>query len=118
MSIPVCIVAARRTPIGAFQGALGTVAATDLGAAAVKAALADSRAPADQVDEVIPGCVLQAGLRQAPARQAALGAGLPKSVPATTVHKVCGSGMNPRCWAAMRFAPARPRWLLRADLSP
>ncbi len=94
MSIPVCIVAARRTPIGAFQGALGTVAATDLGAAAVKAALADSRAPADQVDEVILGCVLQAGLRQAPARQAALGAGLPKSVPATTVHKVCGSGMK------------------------
>ena len=94
MSEEIVIAAARRTPVGAFLGVLGGVAAPHLGAAALRAALADSRVPADQVDEVIMGCVLSAGLGQAPARQAALGAGLPASVPASTINKVCGSGMK------------------------
>jgi acetyl-CoA C-acetyltransferase len=90
----IVIVAARRTPIGAFQGALSGATAPQLGAAAVRAALADSHAGGEQIDEVILGCVLPAGLGQAPARQAAIGAGLPTSVPATTINKVCGSGMR------------------------
>jgi acetyl-CoA C-acetyltransferase len=93
-SDPVVILAARRTPVGAFQGALTTVTAPQLGAVAIKAALADSGLAASQVDEVIMGCVLSAGLGQAPARQAALGAGLPASVPSTTVNKMCGSAMR------------------------
>jgi acetyl-CoA C-acetyltransferase len=94
MSAPIVIAAARRTPVGAFQGALGGASAPQLGAAAVRAALADSRVDAAQVDEIILGCVLPAGLGQAPARQAAIGAGVPASVPATTINKVCGSGMK------------------------
>jgi acetyl-CoA C-acetyltransferase len=93
-SDPVVILAARRTPVGAFQGALSTVTAPQLGAVAIKAALADSGLAASQVDEVILGCVLSAGIGQAPARQAALGAGLPTSVPSTTVNKMCGSAMR------------------------
>jgi acetyl-CoA C-acetyltransferase len=93
MAEDIFIVAARRTPIGAFQGALSGASAPQLGATAVRAALTDSRVPADQVDSVILGCVLPAGLGQAPARQAAIGAGLPQSVPAMTLNKVCGSGM-------------------------
>ncbi|MDP9089103.1 MAG: acetyl-CoA C-acyltransferase [Pseudomonadota bacterium] len=93
-SDPVVILAARRTPVGAFQGALATMTAPQLGAVAIKAALHDSGvAPAD-VDEVIMGCVLSAGIGQAPARQAAMGAGLPTSVPSTTVNKMCGSAMR------------------------
>lgn len=90
----VVIVAAKRTPIGSFQGALSPVAATDLGAAAIRAALADAKVPGDAVDEVLMGCVLPAGLGQAPARQAALAAGLPEAVGCTTINKVCGSGMK------------------------
>jgi acetyl-CoA C-acetyltransferase len=93
-SDPVVILAARRTPVGAFQGALTTVTAPQLGAVAIKAALADSGLAVSQVDEVIMGCVLSAGIGQAPARQAALGAGLPSSVPSTTVNKMCGSAMR------------------------
>jgi acetyl-CoA C-acetyltransferase len=93
-SDPVVILAARRTPVGAFQGALSTVTAPQLGAVAIKAALADSGLAVSQVDEVIMGCVLSAGIGQAPARQAALGAGLPTSVPSTTVNKMCGSAMR------------------------
>jgi acetyl-CoA C-acetyltransferase len=93
-SDPVVILSARRTPVGAFQGALTTVTAPQLGAVAIKAALADSGLPAAQVDEVILGCVLSAGIGQAPARQAALGAGLPTSVPSTTINKMCGSAMR------------------------
>jgi acetyl-CoA C-acetyltransferase len=88
------ILAARRTPIGAFQGMFASVAAPQLGAAAARAAVADSGVPADAVDEVIFGCVLPAGLGQAPARQAAIAAGVAPSVPATTVNKMCGSGMK------------------------
>jgi acetyl-CoA C-acetyltransferase len=93
-SDPVVILSARRTPVGAFQGALTTVTGPQLGAAAIKAALADSGVKASEVDEVIMGCVLSAGLGQAPARQAALGAGLPTSTPSTTVNKMCGSAMR------------------------
>jgi acetyl-CoA C-acetyltransferase len=91
---PVVIVAAQRTPLGAFQGVLGPVSATDLSAAATRAALDRSGLDAGTIDEVILGCVLPAGLGQAPARQAALAAGLPMNVPCTTVNKVCGSGMK------------------------
>jgi acetyl-CoA C-acetyltransferase len=91
---PIVIVAARRTPMGAFQGVLGSVVATSLSATACRAALEDSGLDAAAIDEVLLGCVLPAGLGQAPARQAALGAGLPSSVPCTTVNKVCGSGMK------------------------
>src|SRR6201996_753457 len=93
-SDPVVILSARRTPVGAFQGALTTVTAPQLGAAAIKAALSDSGVKASEVNEVIMGCVLSAGLGQAPARQAALGAGLPTSTPSTTVNKMCGSAMR------------------------
>jgi acetyl-CoA C-acetyltransferase len=94
MAEDIFIVAARRTPIGAFQGALSGATAPQLGAAAVRAAVSDSRVSGDQIDEVILGCVLPAGLGQAPARQASIGAGLPHSVPVTTINKVCGSGMR------------------------
>ena len=90
----VVIVGASRTPMGGFQGALSDVTATDLGAAAIRGALENGAVSADEVDEVLMGCVLPAGLGQAPARQAALGAGLPQSVPCSTVNKVCGSGMK------------------------
>src|SRR5271154_7156056 len=90
----VVILSARRTPVGAFQGAFATVAAPQLGAVAIKAALDSSGLAASQVDEVIMGCVLSAGIGQAPARQAAMAAGLPMSAPATTVNKMCGSAMR------------------------
>src|SRR6266852_354554 len=91
---PVVIVSAARTPMGAFQGELKDFAAPQLGAAAIRAAVERARTKPDQVQEVIMGCVLPAGQGQAPARQAALGAGLPNSVPCTTVNKMCGSGMK------------------------
>lgn len=91
---PVVIVAARRTPMGAFQGVLEPVPATALSATACRAALADSQLDGSDIGEVLLGCVLPAGLGQAPARQAALAAGLPKAVPCTTINKVCGSGMK------------------------
>ncbi|MBT8092297.1 MAG: acetyl-CoA C-acyltransferase [Gammaproteobacteria bacterium] len=89
----VVIVAAKRTPVGAFQGALSGATATELGAAAIRAAIADSNIAAD-IDQLLMGCVLPAGLGQAPARQAALGAGVPEGVPCTTTNKMCGSGME------------------------
>ncbi|OYQ30908.1 acetyl-CoA acetyltransferase [Sandarakinorhabdus cyanobacteriorum] len=94
MSDPVVIASYARTPMGGFQGALSGVKATDLGAAAVKAAVARAGVAADRVEQIVMGCVLPAGLGQAPARQAALGAGLPLGVEATTVNKMCGSGMQ------------------------
>jgi acetyl-CoA C-acetyltransferase len=93
-SDPVVILSARRTPVGAFQGVFAGLTAPQLGSVAVRAALADSGIPAAEVDEVIMGCVLSAGLGQAPARQAALGAGIPAGVPTTTVNKMCGSAMR------------------------
>src|SRR5688572_12669099 len=94
------IVSAKRTPIGAFQGVFSAVSATELGAAAIRGALADAGLSGDAIEEVIMGCVLPANLGQAPARQAALGAGIPKSVPATTINKMCGSGMKAVMMAA------------------
>jgi acetyl-CoA C-acetyltransferase len=90
----VFIVSACRTPIGRFQGSLAGFSAPKLGALAVKEALARAKLAPAAVDEVIMGCVLQAGLGQNPARQAALGAGLPNTIPAFTVNKVCGSGLK------------------------
>ncbi len=90
----VVIVAAKRTAMGGFIGGLADVSATDLGATAISAALAQSGIAADKISEVIMGCVLPAGLGQAPARQAVLKAGLPLSAGATTINKVCGSGLK------------------------
>jgi acetyl-CoA C-acetyltransferase len=94
MSDPVVIVAARRTPLGLFQGALSSLSAPELSAAATAACLRDTGLDPSAVDEVLLGCVLPAGLGQAPARQAALGAGLSAGTPCTTINKVCGSGMK------------------------
>jgi acetyl-CoA C-acetyltransferase len=91
---PIVITGAARTPIGGFQGALRDVSAPTLGAAAAKAAVARAGVAPGEIGEAILGCVLPAGLGQAPARQAALGAGVPEAVPCTTVNKMCGSGMK------------------------
>ena len=87
MTDPIVIVSAARTPLGGFQGELQSLTAPKLGAVAIAAALARAGLAADQVDEVFMGNVLPAGLGQAPARQAALGAGLPEAVPCTTISK-------------------------------
>jgi acetyl-CoA C-acetyltransferase len=91
---PIVIVGAARTPMGGFQGALKGFAAPELGAAAIRAAVERAKLKPGDVQETIMGCVLPAGQGQAPARQAALGAGLPQSVDCTTVNKMCGSGMK------------------------
>jgi acetyl-CoA C-acetyltransferase len=91
---PIVIVSAARTPMGAFQGELKSFAAPELGAAAIRAAVERAKIGADEVSEVIMGCVLPAGQGQAPARQASLGAGLPLGTGCTTVNKMCGSGMK------------------------
>lgn len=95
----IVIVGMARTPMGGFQGDLSDATASDLGATAISAALNRAGVPADQVEEVVFGCVLPAGQGQAPARQAALGAGLPLSTGATTVNKMCGSGMKAAMFA-------------------
>jgi len=91
---PIVIVGARRTPMGGFQGELAPATAPELGARAIAAALEDAGVAADDIEEVIMGCVLPAGLGQAPARQASLGAGIPLAAGCTTVNKMCGSGMK------------------------
>src|SRR3954468_6515356 len=91
---PIVIVSAARTPMGAFQGELKNFAAPELGAAAIRASVERAKLAADQVQEVIMGCVLPAGQGQAPARQASLGAGLPLAAGCTTINKMCGSGMK------------------------
>src|SRR5262249_12649637 len=90
----VWIVGAARTPIGSFQGELASIPAPKLGGTAIKAALDRAGVSPDAVGETFMGCVLPAGLGQAPARQASLAAGIPQSVGATTVNKVCGSGLK------------------------
>jgi acetyl-CoA C-acetyltransferase len=90
----VLILSAARTPIGSFLGSLSSLSAPELGAVALKSALERGETPPHKVDQVLLGNVLQAGIGQAPARQATLGAGLPKATGAVTVHKVCGSGMR------------------------
>jgi len=94
MSDPVVIISFARTPMGGFQGAFATTKATDLGAAAVKAAVERAGLAPEKIEQIYMGCVLPAGLGQAPARQAALGAGLGQHVEATTVNKMCGSGLQ------------------------
>jgi len=94
MSDPIVIVSAARTPMGAFQGAFAGMTAANLGAIAIKAAVERAGVDANLIDEVLMGCVLQAGQGQAPARQAALQAGLPLSAGCATIHKVCGSAMK------------------------
>jgi len=94
MSKKVVIVSAARTPIGSFMGGLSSISAASLGSTAIKGALDKINLSPDQVDEVLMGNVVQAGVGQAPARQAALGAGIPDNVPCTTVNKVCASGMK------------------------
>ena len=96
---PIVIVGAARTPMGGFQGDFVNVAAADLGAVAIGAALAGAGLASDAVDEVVMGCVLPAGQGQAPARQAALKAGLPLGAGATTINKMCGSGMRAAMFA-------------------
>ncbi|WP_309610882.1 acetyl-CoA C-acyltransferase [Sphingomonas sp.] len=91
---PIVILSTARTPMGAMQGCLADASATDLGATAVRAAVERAGVDSAKIDRIYMGCVLPAGLGQAPARQAAIKAGLPKSVQATTVNKVCGSGMQ------------------------
>jgi acetyl-CoA C-acetyltransferase len=90
----IVIVGAKRTPIGAMQGKFNTVSASELGATAIRAAVEQAGVKSNEVDDVIFGCVLQAGQGQAPARQAAIKAGLDNTTPATTVNKMCGSGMK------------------------
>jgi acetyl-CoA C-acetyltransferase len=104
MTDPIVISGYARTPMGAFQGALAGASAPVLGAAAVRAAVQRAGAAGEQIDRIYMGCVLPAGLGQAPARQAALGAGLPDSVQATTVNKMCGSGMQAAIMAAEALA--------------
>ena len=94
MQDPIVIISAMRTPMGSFQGELSSLTASDLGAAAIRAAMKNTSLKQDAIDEVVMGCVLPAGQGQAPARQATLKAGLAQSTPATTVNKMCGSSMK------------------------
>ena len=100
MSDAIVLVSVKRTPIGAFQGVFSATTAPALGSAACKAAIDAAGLKANEVDETIMGCVLPAGLGQAPARQAAMGAGVPVATPATTINKMCGSGMKALMMAA------------------
>ena len=104
MSKKVVIVSAARTPIGSFMGSLSSLTAAQLGTEAIKGALSKINLDPSQVDEVLMGNVVQAGVGQAPARQAAMGAGIPDSVPCTTVNKVCASGMKAMMQAAQAIA--------------
>src|SRR5215475_1638171 len=112
----VVIVSAKRTPIGAFLGALSPLSAVQLGSAAIKAALETGSVPAADVQEVIMGCVLPANLGQAPARQAALGAGVPIGVPATTINKMCGSGLKAVMMAADQIRSGTAEVILAGGL--
>ena len=112
----VVIAAAARTPMGGFQGALKQVPARDLGAAAIRAALERSAVPPDEVDEVLMGNVLPAGQGQAPARQAALAAGLAQSTGCTTINKVCGSGMKAAMIAADALALGTSRIVIAGGM--
>ena len=104
MNDPIVIVSAARTPMGGFQGDFASLACAQLGAAAIRAAVARAGLQPEQVEEAIMGCVLPAGQGQAPARQAALGAGLPLGTGCTTVNKMCGSGMRAAMFAHDRLA--------------
>jgi acetyl-CoA C-acetyltransferase len=112
----VVILGARRTPIGSMLGMYSAVTAPALGAAALKGALASAGADPGIVNEVVMGCVLPAGLGQAPARQAAIAAGIPQSVPATTVNKMCGSGMKAVMMAADQLASGGAEFVLAGGM--
>jgi len=116
MTETIMILSARRTPIGAFQGVLAPLSAPQLGAAAIRAAVEAAGVKAADLDETLMGCVLPAGLGQAPARQAALAAGVPDSVPATTVNKMCGSGMKALMLGAEQIAAGSARLVVAGGL--
>jgi len=113
---PIVIVSHARTPMGAFQGVLAGASATHLGATAVRAAVQRAGMDVEAVDQILMGCVLSAGLGQAPARQAALGAGLPTSVEATTVNKMCGSGLQAAILAHDALAAGSARVILAGGM--
>jgi acetyl-CoA C-acetyltransferase len=115
-SDPVVILSARRTPIGAMLGAFASVPGHALGAAAMRGALENSGLDPARLGEVVMGCVLPAGQGQAPARQAAIGAGVPKSVPSTTVNKMCGSGMRAVMYGADHIAAGSADFVLAGGL--
>jgi acetyl-CoA C-acetyltransferase len=115
-SDPIVILSYARTPMGGMQGALADVQATDLGATVVKAAVERAGISGDEIDRIYMGCVLPAGLGQAPARQAALKAGLPKSVEATTVNKVCGSGMQTVIMGSEALATGNADWVIAGGM--
>ena len=98
------IISATRSAIGKFQGSLKNFSSPELGSLAIRAAIESAKLDANQIDEVIMGCVLQAGLGQNPARQAALKAGIPDQVSAVTINKVCGSGLKSVMLAAQAIA--------------
>jgi len=110
------ILGAARTPIGSFLGALAPLAAPRLGAIAIRAAMERSGVPDDAVDEVFIGSVVQAGVGQAPARQASLGAGLSRSIPCTTINKVCGSGLKAVMLAASQIAAGECRVIVAGGM--
>ena len=112
MSERVVLSAAARTPIGRFQGGLAPLKATELGAVAVREALKRAELDGENVDEVIMGCVLPAGQGQNPARQASIYGGVPNTVSAMTINKVCGSGLRAVSWrrSSSRPATARSWW--------
>jgi len=110
------IVGAARTPIGAFLGALAPITAPRLGAIAIRAAVERSGVPAEAIDEVFMGNVVQAGVGQAPARQASLGAGLSRSIPCTTINKVCGSGLKAVMIAASQIAAGEGRVIVAGGM--
>ena len=116
MTETIVILSARRTPIGSFQGALAPLSAPQLGAAAIRGAIEAAGVQAADLDETIMGCVLPAGLGQAPARQAALGGGVPVQVPATTVNKMCGSGMKAIMIGADQLLAGNARLLVAGGL--
>src|SRR6478735_2457028 len=91
---PVVIASYARTPIGSFGGKLSSIKATELGSIAVRACVERAGISGEAIEQIVMGCVLPAGLGQAPARQSALGAGLPESIQATTINKMCGSGLQ------------------------
>ena len=116
MSDPIVILSTARTPMGSMQGSLSDASATDLGATAVRAAVERSGVSGADIDRIYMGCVLPAGLGQAPARQAAIKAGLPKSVQATTVNKVCGSGMQTVIMGAEALAAGNADFIIAGGM--
>src|ERR1700761_3410301 len=116
MNSDLVILSAQRTPVCAFQGAFASVTAPQLGAVAIKAALAGAGVEPADIDEVLMGCVLSAGLGQAPARQAALGASMPTSIPCTTVNKMCGSAMRAVMLGADQLAAGNARFIVSGGL--